>query len=62
MTPIKTKTRRPVGTKEFRKLFEKNAHPDDWGVAVVYDYAAWRIWKAATRCERKRLQLGKSGG
>lgn len=52
--PIKTRKDRLVGNATFRKVFEKNSHPDDWGVPCMYDYAAWRIWKAAVRFERCR--------
>jgi hypothetical protein len=45
----------PRGNAAFRKVFERHSHPDDWGVQCVYDYAAWRIWKAAIRHERKRI-------
>jgi len=48
--------KKQVGNEEFRKAFKRHAHQDDWGVYCVYDYSAWRIWKAAIRLERKRLQ------
>lgn len=54
--------KKPVGNPEFRKVFKRHAHKDDWGVDCVYDYSAWRIWKAAIRCERKRLQANARGG
>jgi hypothetical protein len=44
----------PRGNAAFRKVFEREAHRDDFGVECVYDYAAWRIWQAAIRYERKR--------
>jgi hypothetical protein len=40
------------GPEWFRKIFEKAAHNDDWGVPCVYDYAAWKICKAAMRRQR----------
>jgi hypothetical protein len=49
------------GNAAFRKVFARHSHPDDWGVQCVYDYSAWRIWKAAIRYERKRLAAGRRG-
>lgn len=46
---------KPVGTKEFRKAFERVAMRDDWGCLYTYDFSAWKIWQAAIRHERKRL-------
>jgi hypothetical protein len=44
-----------AGPEWFRKLFEKLAHDDDddWGAPCVYDYAAWKLCKAAMRRARR---------
>ena len=55
VTDRTTKAREPDrGPEWFQKLFEKIGHHDDWGVICVYDYAAWRLCKAAMRRQRKR--------
>lgn len=42
------------GPKWFQDAFKKAAHNDDWGVACVYDYAAWRLVKAAMRRQKAK--------
>lgn len=59
IVPIKTTKEKPIGNATFLKVFEKNSHPDDWGVPCMYDYAAWRVWKAAVRFERRRKGKGE---
>lgn len=49
-----------VGNAAFRKTFGRHAHRDDWGVQCIYEYSAWRIWKAAIRAERKRLATSRA--
>lgn len=54
-------SKRPVGTKAFRVVWEKTAtQVDNWGVNCVYDFDGWEIWKAAVRHERKRAGKGKA--
>lgn len=45
------------GPAWFQKMFERAGHHDDWGVTCVYDYAAWRLCKAAIR--RQRVKQGE---
>lgn len=43
-----------IGNKQFRKVFKRHAHKDDWGIGCVYEYSAWKIWKAAIKFERAK--------
>jgi hypothetical protein len=44
------------GPAWFQKMFERVGHHNDWGVTCVYDYAAWRLCKAAMRRQRLKTK------
>lgn len=57
--PLKAKTLRPIGNAEFRKHWKRLAggNLDSWGCEYLYEFMAWRLWKAAIR-EQKRADNG----
>ena len=55
MTPLAVRTvrLRQLGTVRFRKLLERLADIDEWGVKCVYDYDAWKIYRAGYRAGKR---------